>query len=110
MTITPMMQYIQDKLYSIVCNNWVPISQEISMRDTKYYYPISLSRVLTALGESKSYSNWYILDRGRDWFCSYFKKVCKRKLLNEDWTDATLFDQSQETITAIWVLLWWKDE
>lgn len=115
MTITPMMQYIQDKVYTIVFNNWVPISQEISMRDTKYYYPISLSRVLTALGDE--YHRGKIKDHywERIWIIhtsQYWAVICsaRRKLLNEDKSEASLFDQSQDTITAIWVLLWYKDE
>lgn len=106
MTITPMMQYIQDKVYTIVCNNWIPISQEISLRDIKYYYPISLPRLLTALEKnisiSLNYYAWVII--------SWKGERINRKLLNEDKSDASLFDQSPETITAIWVLLWWKDE
>lgn len=35
--------------------------------------------------------------------------ICDRKLLNSEWTDATLFDQSEETQKVIALLLGWND-
>ena len=149
MTITPMMQYIQDRILEAV--HWCTLEEArekekvfwsyvydeenwlmcILMKLTEYTdvrlknwdwwtikddtvsftgLPPTLPRVLTALGENRIYSRWNICYIWRDWLTTYFTKICKRKLLNEDWTDATLFDQSQDTITAIWNLLWRKDE
>ena len=54
---------------------------------------VSLARVLTALGVEYSWCMWRICrchGYGED-------PVCNRKLLKDDWSDATLFDQSQET-------------
>ena len=71
--------------------------------------PPTLPRVLTALEDEEPhyYSNIskIFIDR---WNATPI--YIPRKLLNSDWTDATLFDQSQDTITAIWNLLWRKDE
>lgn len=98
--------------------NWyqpfpVPRVTTDNYRDQPEYIiwlPPTLSRVLTALWENRIYSRWNICYIWRDWLTTYFTKICKRKLLNEDGTDATLFDQSEETQKAIAILFWRKDE
>jgi len=64
--------------------------------------PPTLPRVLNALWWSFWESKWYIFDQWRE--------HCERKLLNEDWTDATLRDQSEETQDTISLLLWIKQD
>ncbi len=63
------------------------------------WHPISLSRVLSALGDeypcSYQVDMWYI-----DILDEKLSKI-PRKLLTEDWSDAMLSDQSPETIKAI---------
>ena len=82
--------------------------------DWDYDYPIiwlppTLARVLNALGSEFYCRNWI---RHAEKISNNYENrtyICQRKLLNEDWTDATLFDQSEETQLAIALLLWWKD-
>lgn len=65
----------------------------------------SLARVLTALGDEYCMLHyWSIWNK-----TNAYRKVCDWKLLNSDWTDATLFDQSEETQKAIALLLGWND-
>lgn len=73
------------------------------------WLPPSLPRVLNGLGDNYMYVPcWciysilaYALDKDQ---------LCDRKLLNDDWSDATLFDQSEEIITAIAREMWYKSE
>ena len=75
------------------------------------WLPPTLPRVLQAL-------RWYLyirddLPKVRTLYLSYAdnqNREAERKILNEDMTDATLFDQSEETQKAIALLLWYKDE
>lgn len=152
MTITPMMQYIQDRILEAV--HWCSL-EEARKKDLKFWcillrkfddwssfletllhferdtfyllstswwvtnsyavywkpieiiwLPPTLSRVLTALwNEYCMLDYWSIRNK-----TNAYRKVWDRKHLNEDKSEASLFDQSQDTITAIWVLLWWTDE
>ena len=82
------------------------------LRDKKIeviWHPVSLARVLTALSyiSAKVYLTQY--EEGyktkietEEWDKFY------RQLINEDKTDASLFDQSDETIEAIGKLLWYN--
>lgn len=98
----------------------VVMYDEEKYRDKKHDIiglPPSLARVLNALGEyNYCYYEWKIIDNEDAWCdCQRCKYCCwiwriHRKLLNEDWTDATLRDQSEETQESIALLLWWKDE
>jgi len=71
------------------------------------WLPPTLSRVLTALGENYIYSynkkialvEMYIDSEWEDPIGE--SEICDRKLLNDDWTDSTLRDQSQETKNKI---------
>lgn len=102
--------------------NWTPINQqrilpvlswEAEMRKRVINIiglPPTLPRVLEALGDYRHiYYNWIIRKTSNlgiarwttDW-------ITQRKLLNDDKTDATLFDQSIETQNRIWELLWRK--
>lgn len=73
------------------------------------WHPITLARVLSVLDTSRK--NWHIeTHQYKDWsFLIFTDKsnmpVCGRKLLNENWSDATLDDQSDETIQAIYNIL-----
>lgn len=75
-------------------------------RDLRKLLP-SLSRVLKWLGEyDYIYRDWSIYELRPS--CSYedddryrMDIICNRKLLRDDWSDATLFDQSSDIITEI---------
>lgn len=116
MNLTPLQQFIQDKILLSIYP-WCSI-EEARLKEFEYspsWFPISLSRVLTALWECFYYDwNIYIEEFDTPLLsnASFLtkKRICDRKLLNEDWTDCNLFQQSQDTITAIGVLLWYKDE
>ena len=94
-------------------SNWyqpfpVPRVTEDNYRDQPEYIiglPPTLARVLNALG----WDYWYDNDRGSILNHQEDKLMCVRELLNEDWTDATLRDQSEETQESIALLLGWKD-
>lgn len=70
------------------------------------WLPPTLSRVLISLGEHYELVPWGLDDmvisnrKTKD-------NICDWKLLNEDWSDATLFDQSEDTQDAIYNLLCW---
>lgn len=74
------------------------------------WLPPTLSRVLTALWPEFYCWNWIWHAEKISNNYENRKYVCQRELINKDWTDATLFDQTPETQLAIGVLLWWKDE
>jgi len=89
-------------------NKWLPTELKI------IWHPVSLSRVLSALGD-KIVDDWWwwralafwdeaIYDTSHSWL-NWDDKVCDRKLLKEDWSDAYLQDQSDETIQALHGLL-----
>lgn len=72
------------------------------------WLPPTLSRVAAALSNTwcwYSISDWSIMTT--DWWWRTREYVCDWELLNEDWSDATLFDQSEETQDAIYNLLCW---
>lgn len=80
---------------------------------------LSLQRVLTAINKKRR--NYYHHPKGYIYkeqdldeytnskfgIISTAMELCERRLLNEDWSDATLFDQSEETQDAIFNLLCW---
>jgi len=89
---------------------------KISVKDIEQiiWLPPTLPRVLNALGSRYKYAvGWiyHILTRDEDisWRSNVSNIICNRKLLNSDWTDATLRDQSEDTQRSIALLLWWKD-
>lgn len=94
-----------------VNNNWHPydyLSYEV------IWLPPTLPRVLQALGSNWAYVEEYAelkrlshMDM-REWREEGNEWIIKRKLLNSNKTDATLFDQDQSTQDAIALLLWWK--
>lgn len=65
--------------------------------------PISLSRVLSALGDDYCLFQWEIFET--DWWSWMRDTICSRKLLNEDKSDCMLSDQSEDTIKAIWEII-----
>ena len=69
-----------------------------------FYKKISLSRVLSALGNQYWYVNWDIIYDYSDWYWNISYET-KRKLTNEDNSDAMIDDQSPETIKAIYDIL-----
>lgn len=88
MKLTPLQQYCQEQI-------WLPPT---------------LSRVLTALWEDYWYNNHksmiyetseIIQDLESNNFDISINKICKRKLLKDDKTEATLFDQDEETQKTI---------
>lgn len=80
---------------------------------------LSLQRVLTAINKKRR--NYYHHPKGYIYkeqdldeytnskfgIISTAMELCEWRLLNEDWSDATLFDQSEETQDAIYNLLCW---
>ena len=90
--------------------DWSRGSAEAKRFDLKdvdiIWLPPTLARLLNALG--KEYWNYAYYQS--TWIKIEGEAIIPRKLLNEDWTDATLRDQSEETQNAISLLLWWKDE
>ena len=93
-----MIQEIRWVVRSKLHNNWILLSIDKMKRKQEYYYNLSLSRVLSALG------HWY-------WYDFSNKMIMFMKdsfidgiywyLLKEDKSDAYLDDQSDETIKAI---------
>jgi len=72
------------------------------------WLPPTLSRVLN-YDDDWFYRSWFIYCYDSN-MTNQRDKICKWKLLNDDWSDATLFDQSDETITAIAREMWYKSE
>lgn len=70
---------------------------EVILED--FVTPVSLSRVLSALGDDYIYSLCSIYST--DWWSRIREYICDRNLLLEDNSDAYLDDQSDETIEAI---------
>lgn len=82
------------------------------------WLPPTLPRVLNLLENAIVEKGWRwrsVLYRDEtiydftSWDITDEAKICERKLLNEDWTPCNLRQQSEETQTAIALLLWWKD-
>lgn len=73
--------------------------EEIYDEVLNIFWWVSLSRVLSALGEWYTY--YVALEKIYDWDSWYIP----RKLLTDSWSDATLSDQSDETIKAIWEIV-----
>ena len=77
------------------------------------WHPVSLSRVLSALGDDYYYRDdickvevLSLYDENNELYDEPFDYyVCKRQLLKEDWSDAYLQDQSDETIQELHGLL-----
>lgn len=67
------------------------------------WHPISLARVLSALGKLYFYDWWLQWWETEKKYEAYY--ICKRKLLNKDNSDCMLSDQSPETIKAIWEIV-----
>ena len=69
--------------------------------------PPTLARVLNALWDEYFFDNIILkkTDWDEDWQIIDTDRICERKLLNEDWTDATLRDQSEETQEKIYSLM-----
>ena len=99
MTTEEMLQEIQEKIaheYTDFFSDWT---------SEDWYYPISLSRVLSDLSWWYGYEvcSWQIIEY-IEWDFEY-NTICYRKLLNENDSDAMLDDQSPETIKAIWEIV-----
>ena len=87
-----------------------PIAVQCEVCSQKWFtewYIISLPRVLAALW----HPYYYFDDEIKKYYDSWIQDriICERKLINEDKTGATLFDQSDETIEAIGKLLWYNE-
>ena len=68
------------------------------------WLPPTLPRVMTALWNDYRYQSGEIM-----WPAGYDFIVGERKLLNDDNTECTLFDQPQDTQDSITALLWRKE-
>lgn len=103
------LQEIQEKIGTKRINEWLETVTDVwywqhtySINKWEYqewYYPISLSRVLSALGE------WFWCIDGFIWNMKKPINLCKRKLITDTWSDAMLDDQSDHTIKAIWEIV-----
>lgn len=70
------------------------------------WHPISLARILSSLGEWYTYSHFYdTYGVHHSYIYDLKDKVYNRKLLNENWSDCMLDNQSPETIKAIWEIV-----
>ena len=69
---------------------------------------IWLARVLSALGNLFYFKYRFIFKM--ETYMENEYKLCERTLLNEDKTEATLFDQSEDCKKTIYKLLWWEDD
>lgn len=70
------------------------------------WHPISLTRVLSVLGDTYFFDKHIFqkIERDDDWLINS-SYMFNRKLLNDDWRDLILDDQSDETIQAIYNIL-----
>lgn len=93
--------YASKKLY--ISEHYRPDIIEVNDYDI-IWLPCSLSRVLEALGKDRNYYWW--IWKLYDWWDLYIK----RKLLNDDNTDANLFQQTQDTQLQIALYLWRSGE
>ena len=75
-------------VYTSLYPNWFDSSYIVDI----IWLPPEISRVLVALW-NYSYYEWWICEDTADWLI----RKCDRKLLNENWTSATLRDQSEAT-------------
>lgn len=73
------------------------------------WLPPTLSRVLNGLGNWFIYYDKMLKERQID-DDMRFEQKCMRKLINEDWSDCTLFEQSEQTIKMIAEIMWYKSE
>ena len=112
---------ISDSFYHREVTTWISCQmkmkyiQILSKRDYFYIHrnnviigvfwlPPCLARVLNGLWQNyfyRSWRLWYRIDRDSHHYCNW-------KLLNPDWSPATLFDQSDETINAIAKEMWYS--
>lgn len=114
------MAFINWELYQYY-NNWFTLITDKSNKfwyisDIEYikkeeiiWHPVSLARVLNALGEEHCYwSEWiYKFDQVISAFVPEWAmiEVCNRNLLNKDWSDCMLQDQEEETIEALYNII-----
>lgn len=104
-----MLKEIRWVIRSKIYYNWVPVSIDIMERKAEYYANLSLSRVLSALWDKYIYKQQSLVDMivydEPIESEKYYLFDIPRKLLNEDWSDAMLDDQSDETIETLYELL-----
>lgn len=79
--------------------------EEIYDEVLNIFWWVSLSRVLSALGNEYRYKKWMLYQQLEDEDWIYDQNIAIRKLLTDDWSDAMLSDQSPETIKAIWEIV-----
>lgn len=83
---------------------------QLSGREAVIWLPPTLPRVLTTLWVDYGWKEWYLhaivmYNVPINWEKAQFIQI-PRQLLNSDWTDATLRQQTEETQEAIAKLLW----
>lgn len=79
--------------------------EEIYDEVLNIFWWVSLSRVLSALGNEYWYKKWMLHQQLEDEDWIYDQNIAIRKLLTDFWSDAMLSDQSPETIKAIWEIV-----
>ncbi len=112
-----MLEDIYSKIGTKRINEWLEIVTDIwywehtySVNKWEYqegYYPISLSRLLSALWNKYIFEKWKIkyMWKSPSWSWKQNHIICTRILLNQDNSDCMLDDQSPETIKAIYDIL-----
>lgn len=114
-------EHISYLSYPLTDDNWNMVMDENwkikSVDEEIIWLPPTLSRVLTAINKQRRnyyyHPKWYIyVEQDLDEYTnskfgiiSTAMELCEWRLLNEDWSDATLFDQSEATQDIIYNLL-----
>lgn len=101
---------VHEVIWNVEFKDWVCRRLQPWANYKVIWHPVSLSRVLSKLDDCYIYYKWYITtsryssieENSQD---LVLEEVCPRKLLKEDWSDAYLQDQSDETIQALHPLL-----
>lgn len=110
-----------DKFYSeITYRHWYYWNKKLPRLVNIFWLPPTLSRVLNGLGDKYYYHPYYkyiyrecdidTIIKWKNSIISTASEVCERYLLNEDWSDKTLFEQPEHIITAIAREMWYKSE
>ncbi len=97
-------QYIEE-------NNWI---KHFCIWTELLWSIFTLDKILYTLWDRYIYKEWFLramilYSKPVNWEKAYFVEI-PRNLLNKDWTSCTLFDQSEETISSIANILWYKNK
>lgn len=97
--------YMDEYEWQWIISWWSILYSPEILEEEIIWLPPTLSRVLSALGDDYFFQSNAIYTY---WLWGQVVFKCERKLLNSNKTDATLFDQSEETILSIAKLLWYN--